>query len=109
MSLLSFHSKNFSVEGKEGGNPMSTLALVLMVVLCLGPDLVAVQPVAADDTVHCASTQGTDSQDNGSSQCTATAAENSHAQSTARDESTASAAARLDSSAKSTATKHSSA
>jgi hypothetical protein len=57
----------------------------------------AARPVLANDTVQCASTLGTVSQNNGSSQCTATAEGDSTAQSTASDHGTAAAEAVIES------------
>src|SRR4051812_24582055 len=80
--------------------------LTVLGALCLGPSLAAAQADLNEDLVHCEAPQGPESLDNGSSRCTATAADTGHAESTASKQSTAAATAfSEDSRAKSTATK----
>src|SRR5436190_4350930 len=53
--------------------------LTVLGALCLGPSLAAAQADLNEDLVHCEAPQGPESLDNGSSRCTATAADTGHA------------------------------
>src|SRR5262245_58708925 len=84
---------------KGGAMGIRSFIVGLIFMLLFAGGLGAAQPVLADDTVQCATTQGTVSQNNGSSQCTATAEIESSAQSTALERSAAVAEAVLESQA----------